>query len=89
MENTITAQEIKRRGISAVDDALQHGPVHVIQRNRARYVILSEHDYQRLSRRSDAQAELWQKLLQAPESNGRSKTEIDQQLAEERGSWAR
>ena len=39
MENTITANEIKRRGISAVDDALLKGPVHVIQRNRPRYVI--------------------------------------------------
>ena len=89
MQNTISAQEIKRRGISAVDEALRLGPVHVIQRNRPRYVILSEDEYQRLSRGSQAQADLWQRLLQPPEGTVRSKAEIDQQLAEERGSWTR
>ena len=42
---TIPAQEIKRRGISAVDDLLREGPVHVIQRNQPRYVILDEVRY--------------------------------------------
>lgn len=28
--NTIPAQEIKRRGIAAVDEALHNGPVHII-----------------------------------------------------------
>ncbi len=88
MENTIAAQEIKRRGISAVDDALRLGPVHVIQRNQPRYVILSEEDYQRLAHRSKARGELWQQLLSAQVDKGRSKAEIDQQLAEERGSWS-
>jgi PHD/YefM family antitoxin component YafN of YafNO toxin-antitoxin module len=88
MENTITAQEIKRRGISAVDEALQRGPVHVIQRNCPRYVILSEDDYQRLSHHLQARAGLWQRLLADGSSGGRSKAEIDQQLAEERGTWS-
>jgi PHD/YefM family antitoxin component YafN of YafNO toxin-antitoxin module len=89
MDNTITANEIKRRGISAVDEALQRGPVHVIQRNRPRYVILSEDEYQRLSRSAQARADLWRSVLDSPESGGRSKRDIDQQLAEERGSWPR
>lgn len=29
--NSIPAQEIKRRGISAVDEALRQGPVHIIR----------------------------------------------------------
>lgn len=89
MENTITANEIKRRGISAVDEALQRGPVHVIQRNRPRYVILSEDEYQRLSRSAEARNELWKRVLDTAEGDGRTRTEIDQQLAEERGSWTR
>ena len=40
--NTITAQEIKRRGISAVDDALRKGPVHIIKNNKPSYVVLAE-----------------------------------------------
>jgi hypothetical protein len=32
--NTIPAQEIKRRGIAAVDDLIAKGPVHVIRNNK-------------------------------------------------------
>jgi len=39
---SISAQEIKRRGISAVDEALRNGPVHIIKNNRPRYVMLTE-----------------------------------------------
>ena len=43
--NTIPSQDIKRRGIAAVDEALKNGPVHVIKNNRPQYVVLSEEDY--------------------------------------------
>lgn len=46
--NTIAAQEIKRRGIGAVDEALAHGPVRVFKSNQPRYVILSDDDYEEL-----------------------------------------
>jgi PHD/YefM family antitoxin component YafN of YafNO toxin-antitoxin module len=46
--NTIPAQEIKRRGISAVDEALVQGPVHVVRNNLPQYVILSEKDYENM-----------------------------------------
>jgi PHD/YefM family antitoxin component YafN of YafNO toxin-antitoxin module len=46
--NSIPAQDIKRRGISAVDDALRDGPVHVIKNNRPSYVVLSEAAYAEL-----------------------------------------
>ncbi len=45
---TIAAQDIKRKGISAVDGALKEGPVHVIKNNRPQYVILSEERYEDL-----------------------------------------
>jgi len=44
----LPAQEIKRRGISAVDEALAHGPVHIIKNNQPQYVVLSEAAYQEL-----------------------------------------
>ena len=43
---TIPAQEIKRRGLSALDKDLKEGPVHVIKNNRPQYVVLSEERYQ-------------------------------------------
>lgn len=46
--NTIPAQEIKRRGIAAVDELIAMGDVHVIRNNRPEYVVLSEARYQEL-----------------------------------------
>jgi PHD/YefM family antitoxin component YafN of YafNO toxin-antitoxin module len=46
--NTISAQELKRRGIAAVDDAIDRGDIHVIRNNRPQYVVLSEARYQEL-----------------------------------------
>ena len=46
--NSIPAQELKRRGIAAVDDLIAQGDVHVIRNNQPQYVVLSEERYQAL-----------------------------------------
>jgi PHD/YefM family antitoxin component YafN of YafNO toxin-antitoxin module len=46
--NTISAQELKRRGIAAVDDIIAKGDIHVIRNNEPQYVVLSEARYQEL-----------------------------------------
>lgn len=46
--NNIPAQDIKRRGISAVDGLLRDGPVHIIKNNRPSYVVLTEAAYAEL-----------------------------------------
>jgi len=46
--NSIPAQEIKRRGIAAVDDCIANGDLHVIRNNQPQYVVLSEARYQAL-----------------------------------------
>jgi len=46
--NTIPAQEIKRRGIAAVDELIAKGPVHIIRNNRPQYVVLSQERYQEI-----------------------------------------
>jgi PHD/YefM family antitoxin component YafN of YafNO toxin-antitoxin module len=46
--NIVPAQEIKRRGMAAVDDALAQGPVHVVKNNRPQYVVLTEESYREL-----------------------------------------
>ncbi len=45
---TIPAREIKRRGISAVDEMVKDGPVHVIRNDEPCYVIMSEEHYREL-----------------------------------------
>jgi PHD/YefM family antitoxin component YafN of YafNO toxin-antitoxin module len=44
--NTIPAQDIKRRGLAAVDDVIDKGDVHVIRNNEPQYVVMSEERYQ-------------------------------------------
>lgn len=46
--NCIPAQEIKRRGIAAVDEVIEAGDVHVIRNNRPQYVVMTEERYQSL-----------------------------------------
>ncbi len=46
--NTVAAQEIKRRGISVVDEPLKNGAVYVIKNNQPQYVVLTEDRYQEL-----------------------------------------
>ena len=51
--NAIAAQDIKRKGISAVDEALKEGPVHVIKNNQPQYVVLTETRYRELIEAED------------------------------------
>ena len=81
--------ELKRRGIAAIEQALQHGPVHLLKRNRSAAVVLSEQHYRQLqllaSRAPVAEASVLQWLLALPPSTSpRSKAEIDAELAAER-----
>lgn len=46
--NTIPAQEIKRRGIAAIDELIAQGDVHLIRNNRPEYVVLTEARYQEM-----------------------------------------
>ena len=45
---SIPAREIKRRGISAVDEQLKQGPVYVIKNDEPRYVVLTQEQYEEL-----------------------------------------
>ncbi len=45
---TISALEIKKRGISVVDEWISSEPVHVIKNNRPQYVVLSEDRYREM-----------------------------------------
>jgi PHD/YefM family antitoxin component YafN of YafNO toxin-antitoxin module len=46
--NTVAAQDIKKRGIKAVEEIIKDGPVHVIRNNKPQYVVLSEEQYSEL-----------------------------------------
>lgn len=60
--NTVPAQEIKRRGIAAVDDLIAEGPVYIIRNNRPQYVVLTEARYRELL---EAQEEAYEARIRA------------------------
>ena len=87
--NVLASAELKRRGIAAIEQALEHGPVHLIKRNQAAAVVLSEQHYRQLqlqaSRAPAAEQAILPLLLSLPPApNQRSKAAIDAELAAER-----
>lgn len=89
MDNILTVAELKRRGMAAIEEGLQRGPLRIVKRNRSAAVVLSEDDYRRLTGAQPMgvrglSALQW--LLTQSASGTRSKDDIDRMLADER-SW--
>ena len=93
--NSIPASEVKRRGVAALEEAAQSGPVHIIRNNRPTGVYLSEQEYARLvaASRAPAQASsgasVWDLIIARPHEGNRAKDEIDAQVREDRASWGK
>jgi len=75
--NSIPAQEVKRRGISAVDEALRDGPVHIIKNNRPSYVVLTEADFAELQQVQQDAAQERLRVSLADLETGRTKRYAD------------
>lgn len=89
MDNVLTIAELKRRGMAAIEEGLQRGPLRILKRNRLAAVVLSEDHYRRLigeqaSGVRGLSAVQW--LLTQPVTGARSKDDIDRALAEDR-NW--
>ena len=89
LANVLTSAELKRRGIVAIEQALQRGPVHLLKRNQPAAVVLSEQHYRQLQRQADQAARpkisaLQWLLMQPRAPQPRSKATIEAELAAER-----
>ncbi len=88
---TLSAAEIKRRGLAALDEVLPKGPVQVIRRNQPDCVVLSlaeDERLQRLAATGRAGPDVWSLLLaEAAASPGEEQARLDAALAEERAGW--
>lgn len=87
--NAISANELKRHGIAAIEKLFAKGPVHVIKRNRPVCVVLTEAEYERLTR---AQAETSSQIsvidwFSLPPLEAAQKSELDDRLSRERDGW--
>lgn len=51
--NTLPAQEIKRRGVTAIEELIKNGPLHIIKNNQPRYVVMTEERYGELIETED------------------------------------
>ena len=84
--NMLRSADLKRRGIAAIEEALQHNPVQLIQRNQSAAVVISEEHYQRLQQQAspllfNGLSALEWLLQQSPIPGVLSKAEIDAGLA--------
>jgi PHD/YefM family antitoxin component YafN of YafNO toxin-antitoxin module len=89
--NAIAANDLKRHGISAVEQLLVNGPVHVIKRNQPVCVVMAEDEYEKLTRAAQANTSVHSHTVMEwfalPASGSSTKTEIDQRLNVERDAW--
>ena len=85
--NTITAKDIKRRGVIALEEALKKGPVHIIKNNHPVCVVLEENDYQSLTRKPEKAGSLLDWMLNKPATGTQTPETIKQRIQEQRGSW--
>lgn len=85
--NIITAKEIKRRGVIALEEALENGPVHILKNNRPVCVVLEEEDYQGLARKPAKSESLLDWMLSKPATGGEPPDALKQRLQKERNSW--
>ncbi|MCC6273763.1 MAG: type II toxin-antitoxin system Phd/YefM family antitoxin [Deltaproteobacteria bacterium] len=90
--NTLPAQELKRRGVAALEESLEKGPVHIIKNNRPTCVVMREEDFAKLSaaesKSTRALSSLWD-WLDKPPTGKMSKAEIKKNLTRERKGWSR
>jgi PHD/YefM family antitoxin component YafN of YafNO toxin-antitoxin module len=89
--NAIAANDLKRHGISAVEQLLINGPVHIIKRNQPVCVVLAEDEYEKLIRaaqmNTSVQSHTVMEWFALPASGTTTKEEIDQRLNADRDSW--
>ncbi len=80
---TISAHEIKRRGISAVDKDLKDGPVHVIKNNKLKYVVMDEESYSSLVAEQETayEARLTTALAEVSQGELKSHDSVDDLMA--------
>lgn len=90
--NILTNEQIKRRGIAAVEDALRHGPVHLIKRNRPAAVVMTETEFTRLTALDKPKAGLRKRtsmeiFLSDDPGGNLDAAGLARRINEERNSW--
>ena len=86
--NVISAQEIKRRGVIALEEALQQDPVvHILKNNRPVCVVLREEEYKTLDKQATTGDSLLDWMLSKPATGQETPDSIAQRIRSERNKW--
>jgi hypothetical protein len=88
--NSRTAAELKRRGMTAIEEELRRGRVRLLKRNKATAVVVSAEEHSRLSpdkhsKQSGMTALQW--LMARTAAGRKTKKRLDTSLHKERASW--
>ena len=91
--NTIPAKELKRRGVAAIEELIDDGPVEVIKNNRPACVVLSMEQYMSIIKpkpvKHHSEKKSVSELFSMPASGKCKKNTIDARLKSERESWGK
>lgn len=85
---TVSASEVKHRGVAALESCLVNGPVHIVKNNRLLFVVLSESDYVRLCsiEPSKLQSGL-DFMLHKPATGNKTRSALDKLIKLEKENW--
>ena len=88
--NSLTATELKRRGMAGIEAALRRGPVYLVKRSKPVAVVLSGKNYARLSGARSAEpvgmtAIQW--LLNRQSTGTRGTRRVERALRAARNGW--
>ena len=85
----IPAKELKRRGLAAVENMLENGPVEIIKNNKPACVVISLNDYSELVRLKKKKPKNMKitEIFSLSAAGTLSRKEIDERLKSERKSW--
>jgi len=87
--NTLAAKELKRRGVAALEELLQKGPVHIIKNNQPTCVVISEEQFAQLNpsgQPQPAKRSVWE-WLKKPPTGTKTRQSIDRSIAKSKKEW--
>jgi len=85
---TLPSQELKRRGLAAVESLIADGPVEIIKRNRPACIIVSVDLFHELTgKRCAGKRPSISDLFAQPAKGRRRRKEVDAAIREKRANW--
>ncbi len=90
--NTLAAKELKRRGVIALEERLSQGPVHILKNNNPVCVVMSETEFEHLTRHNASNSSiynnnLWDCIINKPVTGKCTREEIDSRINADRDNW--